>query len=336
MASRRQFASRVLRDVGPFRDPVVRRLVRAAFIGMSAAIGALAVAWATGGDPAFLPLAFLAGTAGGVLGSLIARALRPIGERFFGVTTNARLLELANPASPPMRRLMTEAPGTYMHSVVTSNLAAAAAEAIDAHVLLTRVGAYYHDIGKMKRPEFFFENLFGADNPHEGSSADLSTAIIISHVQDGLDLAAEYRLPKEIVDIIGEHHGTSVVRCFYRKAADADASVFESAFRYPSALPQTPESGLVMLADGCEAAVRAHLTGSDEEIASTVRKVVVDRHADGQLAESGLDDDDLEVVIGVYTRILVSMYHPRMEYPDDPVRSERADLHHEPSRPRTA
>ena len=271
-----------------------------------------------------------------MLGSLVARALRPLGERYFGVTTNARLLELANPAHPLMRKLMTSAPGTYMHSVVTANLAAAAAEAVGANALVTRVGAYYHDVGKVVRPEFFFENLFGAENPHEGSTTDRSTQIIISHVQDGLELAEAYHLPREIADIIGEHHGTSVVRCFYRQAAQADASVFESAFRYPAARPHTRESALVMLADGCEAAVRALRLPTDEEIAETVRRVVGDRQADEQLEHGGLSGADIEAVIDVYSRILVSMYHPRMEYPDTPPRSEHADFHHEPSRARTA
>ncbi len=336
MASRQQVASRVLRTAGPFRRPTLRRLVRASFLGLSAAVGTLVVVYVSDADPDAAPLAVLAGVAGAILGSLGARAMRPAGERFFGVTTNARLLELANPAHPLMRKLMTAAPGTYMHSVVTANLAAAAAEAVGANALVTRVGAYYHDIGKMLRPEFFFENLFGGENPHEGSSADSSTRIIVAHVNDGLELAEAYHLPREIADIIGEHHGTSVVKCFYRKAAEEDASVFESAFRYPAALPHTPESALVMLADGCEAAVRALRVASDEEISATVERVVRDRQSDGQLAQSGLDEADVDAVVGVFTRILVSMYHPRMEYPDNPPRSDHVGIHHEPSRARTA
>jgi len=336
MVRRENLASRVLRRAYLFKHPTSRRLVRAAFIGVPASVATIVAISLVHGSAA-VPVAVLAGMCGGVLGSLTARALRPLGDRLFGVTTTGRLLELANPAHPLMRKLMTSAPGTYTHSVVTANLAETAAEAIGANPLVARVGGYYHDIGKMVRPEFFFENLGGGENPHDDSTPDISTRIIIGHVRDGLELAEAYHLPREIEDIIGEHHGTSVVKCFYRKAAEADASVFESAFRSPAALPHTREAALVMPADGCEAAVRATRTPSGEQVAATVSGVIEDRAFDGQLVTSGLSAADIDVVTRSYTRILASMYHPRMEYPDSPPRREQdADIHHEPSRARTA
>lgn len=336
MARHENLVSRAVRRAYLFKHPTTRRLVRAGFIGVPASAATI-VAMALVDGPAQVPVALLAGVCGGVLGSLTVRALRPLGDRLFGVTTTGRLLELANPAHPLMRKLMTSAPGTYTHSVVTANLAETAAEVIGANPLVARVGGYYHDIGKMVRPEFFFENLAGGDNPHDDATPDLSTRIIIGHVRDGLELAEAYHLPREIEDIIGEHHGTSVVKCFYRKAAEVDASVFESSFRYPAALPHTREAALVMLADGCEAAVRAKRTPSDEEVAATVSGVIEDRECDGQLAASGLSAGDIDRVVRSYTRILASMYHPRMEYPDSaPRREQDADIHHEPSRARTA
>jgi len=329
MPNARDIAWRVMRGSGAVNHPALRRSVRAAFIGASASIFVLVAFVVTDGSPAWW-LVLLAGIVGAVAGSLGARALRPVGERLFGITTYGRLLELANPAHPLLRKLMTLAPGTYTHSVVAANLAEAAAEAIGCNPLLTRVGAYYHDIGKMTRPEFFFENLGGGANPHDGASPGDSTAIIIAHVEDGLQLAHAYHLPPEIVHIIGEHHGTSVVTCFYRKAAEQDASVFESAFRYPCALPQTREGALIMLADGCEAAVRALGQPTDEQVASTVRKVVGARLADGQLEQSTITTAELDIVARTYTRMLVSMYHPRMEYPDAIPRRPHADIHHQP------
>jgi putative nucleotidyltransferase with HDIG domain len=328
MTSRRDIALRVMRGPYALSHPALRRSVRAAFLGVAASIAVL-LTLAVGGSSA-LWLVPVAGAVGAIAGSLGARALRPAGERLFGVATNARLLELANPAHPLLRKLMTVAPGTYTHSVVAANLAEAAAEAIGANPLLARVGAYYHDIGKMARPEFFFENLGGGANPHDGASPGDSTAIIIAHVEDGLELAEAYGLPSEIVQIIGQHHGTSVVTCFYRKAAEVDASVFESAFRYPCDRPHTREAALVMLADGCEAAVRAIGQPSDAQVAATVRKVVGARLADGQLETSPLTTAEVDIVVRTYTRMLVSMYHPRTEYPDAAPRRPHADIHNQP------
>jgi putative nucleotidyltransferase with HDIG domain len=336
MVSHKRIASRLVHEGFLFKHPTARRLVRASLIG-SSATGATIVAMSFVEGAAKVPVALVAGVCGGMLGSLAARVFRPFGEGLFGVTTTGRLLELANPAHPLMRMLMTNAPGTYTHSVVTANLAENAAEAIGVNPLVARVGGYYHDIGKLVRPEFFFENLAGGQNPHDEATPDMSTRIIVGHVRDGLELAEAYSLPKEIEDIICEHHGTSVVKCFYRKAAEADASVFESAFRYPEAKPHTREAAVVMLADGCEAAVRAVRSSSTEQIGATVRSVVAEREEDGQLEESGLRPGDIDTIVGCYTRILASMYHPRMAYPDSPPRRDvRADIHHEPQRARTA
>ena len=331
MSSTRDILSRVLREVEALRHPILRRVVRAGFIGGAAGLLILATLALTGGELAPWVLVGT-GIIGGMAGSLFARSLRPLADHLLGVSTNARLLELSNPAHPLMRDLITRAPGTYTHSVVTANLAEVGAEAVGADRLLARVGAYYHDVGKLMRPEYFFENLSGGVNPHEDATPGHSAEIIRQHVGDGVDLAGAYGLPKEVTRIIGQHHGTSVVRYFYRKAAELDATVFESDFRYQGDRPRSKEAALVMLADGAEAAVRAIRVPSDSQIESTVRGMIAERLTDHQLDDSGLASKDIEALIEAFTRMLSSMYHPRVEYPEATPRSGHADLRHEPSR----
>jgi len=330
MTSRRKMAARVMRETETLNRPMLRRVVRAAFLGAGAAIGVMLLAALTGRLEWWVVLA--GAILGAMVGSLIGRALRPLGERFFGVSTNAHLLELANPSYPLLRDLIVRAPGTYTHSVVTAYLAEAGAHVVGANPLLARVGAYYHDVGKLMRPEFFFENLCGANNPHDGATPERSAEIIRQHVRDGVDLAEEYGLPGEVAAIIAQHHGTSLVRYFYRKAAEGDASVFEADFRYQGSHPQTAEAALVMLADGAEAAVRAIGTPSDDRVESTVSRVVEERVVDGQLDECTLTTGQIDQLIDAFSRMLISMYHPRLEYPETNQRSEYADFHHHPSR----
>jgi hypothetical protein len=234
-----------------------------------------------------------------------------------------------------MRELVTKAPGTYAHSVATANLAEAAADEIGADPLVTRVGAYYHDIGKIRRPIYFYENQNSGINPHDEAKPSLSALIITAHVGDGMTLAEEYKLPPRIQAIIRQHHGTSLVRYFYNKAAAQDAATFEADFRYQGEPPTTREAGLVMLADSSEAAVRALKEPTEPRIEAVVRAIVAEKSADHQLDASGLSPEDIERAICIYSRMLVSMYHARVEYPaapDRPKEAARADQHREPSR----
>jgi len=244
-----------------------------------------------------------------------------------------RLLEIAGPSHPLLQRLMMEAPGTYSHSVMTANLAEAAATAIGANRLLARVGAYYHDIGKLKRPGFFAENLSCNVNPHDATTPALSALIITAHVTEGAQLAEEYRLPREIVDIVRQHHGTSIVSYFYSKATAQGGPVVEADYRYSGELPTSREAALVMLADASEAAMRSLTNPTAERIAEVVRKVIETKRADHQLDLSDLTISDIEQVTGVYVQMLEGVYHPRIEYPEF---SEGSDQHagqrHQPSR----
>ncbi|HET6498613.1 MAG TPA: HDIG domain-containing protein [Coriobacteriia bacterium] len=266
---------------------------------------------------------------GGVLAAVLGYGLLPFFEHAFKVTTDVRLIELGSPAHPLMRRLMVEAPGTYGHSVITGNLAEAAAEAIGANPLLARVGAYYHDVGKISRPAFFVENQAGTANPHDETTPELSAIIITAHVREGLELARQYRLPQEVVDIVEQHHGDSLVSYFYNKATLEDDAVSEADFRYAFARPQSREAALVMLADSAEAAVRAMKRPSRPRIESTVRRVIDGKVTDGQLRDSELTLADLERINQVYARMLQGIYHPRVEYPQTvPRRPDYADQHH--------
>ena len=275
------------------------------------------------------------GALGAATATLLALIVIPFVRDGLGLADDIRLLEAASPAHPLMKELITKAPGTYAHSVATANLAEAAAEALGADALVTRVGAYYHDIGKIKRPGYFFENQSGGCNPHDEAKPSLSALIITAHVQDGMVLAEQYHLPPKIRQIIRQHHGTSLVRYFYNKAAAQDAAVFEADFRYQGEPPTSREAALVMLADSSEAAVRALKQPTEPRVEAFVRTIVDEKLSDNQLDDSGLTRVDLDKIVAIYSRILVSMYHARCEYPPTPDqirRAPHADQHHEPSR----
>jgi len=293
-----------------------RRLfyVGSSLVAIGALVGFVGTA-ASGAPPEEALKAAGFGAIGGMLASVLGYGLLPFFEHIFGITTDLRLLELANPSQPLLRELMTSAPGTYSHSVMTGNLAEAAAESIGARQLLARVGAYYHDIGKMRRPGFFVENQAGGINPHDDTAPSLSAIIITSHVKEGIELGRKANLPQEVIDIIQEHHGTSLVSYFYNKATEGDMPVYEADFRYDGRPPQTPEAALVMLADSCEAAVRAVRKPTSNRIETAVRAVIDAKLADGQLEEAHLTLAQIESVKQVYTRMLASVYHPRIEYP---------------------
>jgi putative nucleotidyltransferase with HDIG domain len=255
------------------------------------------------------------GAVGGVVAVIAALGLLAVFEALFGVTSDVRLLELANPSAPLMRRLMFEAPGTYTHAILTGNLAEAAAQAVGADPLLARVGAYYHDIGKLVRPAFFVENQSGCANPHANTSPSLSALIITAHVREGVELAEQHRLPPEVIDIIRQHHGTSVVSYFYQKATAHGEPVVEADFRYSGERPTSREAAIVMLADAAEAAVRAMTKPTPPRIEECVRRVLDGKLADHQLEGADLTFADMERIVQVYTRMLSGLYHPRIEYP---------------------
>lgn len=277
------------------------------------------------------------GAVGAATATIAALVLMPFIRDGLGLAEDIRLLEAASPTHPLMRELITKAPGTYAHSVATANLAEAAAEEIGADSLLARVGAYYHDIGKIRRPGYFFENQQPGFNPHDEAKPSLSALIITSHVRDGVRLAEQYHLPPKIQAVILQHHGTSLVRYFYNKAAaDKGATVFEAQFRYDGEKPASREAALIMLADSAEASVRALRQPTEPRVEAAVRAIVSDKVEDGQLDASQLTVGDLDQIVRVYSRMLVSMYHARCEYPPAP-NAQRgrsavgADQHREPS-----
>lgn len=256
------------------------------------------------------------GIVGGFFTGLVAVGASGFFEWAFNITTDMKLLELANPHQPLLKDLMMTAPGTYNHSIITGNLAESAAEKVGANPLLTRVGAYYHDIGKTRRPFFFIENQYG-DNPHDKTRPNLSCLIITAHVKEGVELAKKNHLPREIVDIINQHHGSSLVSYFYSRAKELQdkQEVHEDDFRYPGEKPKSREAALVMLADASEAATRAISKPTPSRIEQMMKKVVQSKLQDGQLDESDLTLGDLDIVAKIYARTLINMYHSRIEYP---------------------
>ncbi|MDI3298326.1 MAG: HDIG domain-containing protein [Bacillota bacterium] len=260
----------------------------------------------------------LAAAGGGLLlGGVVTIGMLPLAEAF-GILTPIRLMELANPDQPLLRLLVTQAPGTYHHSLMVANLAEAAADAIGANGLLARVGAYYHDVGKIRRPYFFVENQFTGENPHDRLSPYLSALIVQAHVRDGLELAREYRLPEEIQAFIPEHHGTALVSYFYHRAASqAGSAPPEAQFRHAGPRPHSRETAIVMLADGSEAAVRSLEHPTPQHIEGMVRKIIQDRLGDGQLDRSDLTLRDLDTIRETFVRVLTGAYHHRVEYPDN-------------------
>ncbi len=256
---------------------------------------------------------------GGLAASLSIGGLFLIGN-LFDVTTTLQLMELARPTHPLLQLLLMKTPGTYHHTLMVANLAEQAAGRIGADPLLVRVGAFYHDVGKTTQPYMFVENQVEGSNIHEKLDPRTSAGIIVRHVTDGLELARRYRLPSRIRAFIPEHHGTMRVGFLYHKAvqqASGDESkVDDRSFRYPGPKPQSKETALLMLADGCEAAVRAKGPSSVEELSEIVRKVVADRVACNQLSDCPLTLHDLDVIRQSFTLTLQGVFHPRIQYPE--------------------
>ncbi len=258
------------------------------------------------------------GVISGILSAVLMIGALPYMENGFYITSMIKLLELSNPNHDLLKKLLIEAPGTYHHSLMVGNLAEASAQSIGANPLLVRVGAYYHDIGKIKRSEYFVENQRGFDDPHDKIAPALSALIIISHVKEGLELAREARLPQVIVDFIAEHHGTSLAKYFYNRALEEEGEgmVNEDSFRYEGPKPHSKEVALVMLADSVEAAVRSLPAPSLEKIRAMVRKILRDKLNDRQLEECDLTFKDVDVIADTFCRVLEGVYHKRIEYPD--------------------
>ena len=258
------------------------------------------------------------GLLNGVFAAIFTVGTLPAWENLFGIITPLKLLELSNPNQPLLKKLLMEAPGTYHHSIIVGNLAEHAAQKIGANPLLARVGAYYHDIGKIKRPYFFTENQIAMDNPHEKITPSLSTLIITSHVKDGVELAKQNKLPGVIVDLIKQHHGDSVVSYFYHKAKQGEngGKVNMDSFRYEGPRPQTKEAAIVLLADSVEAAVRAMTDHSPGKVEGMVRKIIKEKLESGQLEESDLTLKDLDIISDAFLDILGGIFHKRIEYPE--------------------
>jgi cyclic-di-AMP phosphodiesterase PgpH len=268
-------------------------------------------------------VAATAGFTGGLLAGIIATGFLPLIEISFGFTTDIKLLELGNLDQPLLRELMVQAPGTYHHSVIISNMVEATAKAIHANPLLAKVSAYYHDIGKIKKPLYFIENQMGGENKHEKLAPSMSSLILISHVKDGVELARENRLGREIIDIIQQHHGTNLISYFYHKAQEKMLTksgkvtdVKEQDFRYPGPKPQTKEAGLVMLADMVEAASRSLIDPTPARIQGMVQKIINKVFSDGQLDDCELTLKDLHEIARGFNKTLSGIFHQRIEYPE--------------------
>lgn len=265
----------------------------------------------------------LHGMGAGTISSVLIIGTLPFWEYAFDVTTPFKLLELANPDQPLLKRLLTEAPGTYHHSLMVGNLAEVACEAVGGNALLARTGAYYHDVGKLKRAQYFKENQH-ADNPHDKMSPQLSASIIISHVKEGAELARHHRLPGAIRAIIASHHGNSLVSFFYHKEQiENDGTADESKFRYPGPRPQTREEAIVMLADSVEAAVRSIEQKDEPGIREMVQKVLRGKLNEGLLGESGLTLRDIETVESAFVHVFCGYFHTRIQYPENTTVKEK-------------
>lgn len=260
------------------------------------------------------------GLFGGLLSAVFVNGTIPLVETLFKYTTDIKLLELANMNSPVLRQLMVEAPGTYHHSILVGNLVEAAAEAIHANPLLARVAAYYHDIGKVKKPLYFIENSGGQRNRHDKLAPSMSALILTSHIKDGVELAREHKLGVELIDIIQQHHGSSLIKFFYDRAKSlvepGMPQPAERDYRYLGPKPQTREAALIMLADAIEAASRTLNDPTPARIQGMVQKLINNIFIDGQLDECELTLKDLHLIAKSFNRVLASSFHHRVDYPE--------------------
>ncbi|MBX7168164.1 MAG: HDIG domain-containing protein [Pirellulales bacterium] len=298
------------------------KITKVAFVAALVAAALSLVQAALEGQPLSMDMLYLAArNAGWTLASgILMTGMLPYIESLFGVVTDISLLELGDVAHPLLQELVRRAPGTYNHSINVASIAEAAAEAIGANGLLVRVGAYFHDIGKMFKPGYFVENQGAEANRHESLVPAMSTLIIIAHIKDGADLARQHHLPQSIIDFIEQHHGTTLVEYFYNRARQNEGEhgneVQESAFRYPGPKPQSREAAILMLADAAESASRVLIEPTPARIESLVREIAMKRLLDGQFDECGLTLRQLRTVENRLIKSLTAVYHARVKYPD--------------------
>lgn len=271
-------------------------------------VGSVSIVW----DKLFVDCAFAVGS--GLLAGVLAIGTLPIWEAAFRVSTPAKLLELSNPNHPLLKRLTIEAPGTYHHSILTANLAEAGADAVNANALLCRVGAYFHDVGKLKNPRYFKENQKG-ENPHDVMDPRESAQIIVSHVSDGLELAHRYKLPRDVQKIMAQHHGDSTVPYFHHKAVEAGLEIDEKTFKYQGSKPSTKEAAIVMLADMVEAAVRSMDEPDRDQVKDMIDKLIRAKYNDGQLDDCPLNRRDLNSISKSFLQVFDGAFHERVKYP---------------------
>ena len=296
----------------------VNRYLVAGLATGGAVIASLLSIWLLDADRQIADLAWIVagGTVSGLASALIGVGFFLLLSRPFGIITRVELMELAQFGHPLLRRLQDEAPGTFQHSVLVSNMAERAADRIGADPLLARVGAYYHDVGKLTAPEFFIENQSADEDPHATLDPLQSTRMIQQHVAAGIDLARREGIPAAVAQFIPQHHGTRRVQFFYRRAAAADPAVDPEVFRYPGPRPQSREAAIIMLADSSEAAVRASSDRTVESIAATVNEIVRERIDEDQFAECDISLRDLRIVAESFVQTLNAVYHPRVAYPE--------------------
>ncbi|MFS0727560.1 HD family phosphohydrolase [Paenibacillus sp. 1P07SE] len=269
--------------------------------------------------------------ASGLLTAVLVIGLMPFFEVTFGILSALKLVELSNPNHPLLRKLLTETPGTYHHSVMVGNLSEAAAEAIGANGLLCRVGSFYHDIGKTKRPSYFIENQSNIENPHDSMDPKLSKEIIIAHARDGVDMQKSHNIPKPLRDIAEQHHGTTFLKYFYHKAlkiAEAEGvepDFTEDDFRYPGPKAQSKEAAIVGIADCVEAAVRSLRNPTMEQVETMIAKIIKSRMDDNQFNECDLTLKELDMIAHSLKETVIGIFHSRIEYPDDTKPKERAE-----------
>lgn len=255
------------------------------------------------------------GIAGAFLSSVLTLGLLPFIETGFGVLSDQKLLTLASPNHPILRKILTEAPGTYHHSVMVANLSEAACESIGAHGLLARVASYYHDLGKTVQPRYFIENQMGMKNPHDFMKPEQSAEIIINHPYDGARMLKEHKFPEEVIDIAEQHHGTTLLKYFYYQAKEMNQDTKEEDYRYPGPKPQSKEAAIVCICDSVEAAVRSLNHPTEEKLKKIVASILEDRMLDGQLDDSNLTFNELKRMETAICETLQGIFHSRIEYP---------------------
>ncbi|SER83299.1 HD family phosphohydrolase [Psychrobacillus sp. OK032] len=265
----------------------------------------------------FTDISFYVGVAvlSGILSGALTIGILPFFESVFGILSTMRLIELSNPNHPLLKKILTETPGTYHHSLMVANLADAACEAVGANGLLARVGSYYHDIGKTKRPGFFIENQVNGYNPHDNLPPETSRDIIIAHAGDGAEILRKHKMPKEIIDISEQHHGTSLLKFFYYKAKEMKEDILEEQYRYPGPKPQTKEIAIISVADSVEAAVRSMKEPDAEKIRDLIQSIIKGKLLDGQFDECDLSLKEIKKMEESFCTTMNGTFHSRIEYP---------------------